>query len=86
MDHSEQENQAQDNISQETDFSEIFSLLTDITSSQEDNKETSLLNSLRPYLSEKRRKKIDQCEKVMMMVNAFKLFNTLNETEDNNEE
>jgi len=80
MEHSEQENTSQDN-----DFSEIFSLITDITSSTEDSKDTSLLNSLKPYLNEKRQKKIDQCEKIMMMINAFKLFNALNETEDNAE-
>ena len=78
MEHSEQENTSQDN-----DFSEIFSFFNDITSSTDDSKDTSLLNSLKPYLSEKRQKKIDQCEKIMMMINAFKLFNALNETEDN---
>ncbi|MBP3284865.1 MAG: hypothetical protein J6M02_05140 [Clostridia bacterium] len=78
MDEPEQENNSQEN-----DFSEIFSLFSDITNSSEDSKDTSLLNSLKPYLNEKRQKKIDQCEKIMMMINAFKLFNALNETEDN---
>lgn len=73
----------QENNSQENDFSEIFSLFSDITNSSEDSKDTALLNSLKPYLNEKRQKKIDQCEKIMMMINAFKLFNALNETEDN---
>ena len=74
MDQPKQENQSQEN-----DFSEIFSLFSDITSSTEDSKDASLLNSLKPYLNEKRQKKIDQCEKIMMMINAFKLFNALNE-------
>lgn len=80
MDQPEQENHAQEN-----DFSEIFSLFSDITSSAEDSKDTSLLTSLKPYLSEKRQKKIDQCEKIMMMINTFKLFNALNENEDTTE-
>jgi len=73
----------QENNSQENDFSEIFSLFSDIASSSDDSNDTTLLNSLKPYLSEKRQKKIDQCEKIMMLINAFKLINILNETEDN---
>ena len=80
MDQPEQENQAQEN-----DFSELFSLFSDITISAEDSKDASLLSSLKPYLSEKRQKKIDQCEKIMMMINTFKLFNSLNENEDTTE-
>ena len=80
MEQPEQENQAQEN-----DFSELFSLFSDITTSAEDSKDTSLLSSLKPYLSEKRKKKIDQCEKIMMMINTFKLFNSLNENEDTTE-
>ena len=72
----------QENNSQENDFSEIFSLFSEITSSSDDSKDSSLLNSLKPYLSEKRQKKIDQCEKIMMLINAFKLINALNETEE----
>ena len=76
------ESTEQENNSQENDFSEIFSLFSEITNSSDDSKDTSLLNSLKPYLSEKRQKKIDQCEKIMMLINAFKLINVLNETEE----
>ena len=79
----DQKTSEQENNSQENDFSEIFSLFSDITSSSEETKEGNLLQSLKPYLSEKRQKKIDQSEKIMMLINAFKLINILNETEEN---
>lgn len=74
------ENTSNIDVSQDSGngLSEILSLF--LTSSEEnnDNNEPSLLTSLKPYLSQKRQKKLEQCEKIMMLTNTFKLLNDLN--------
>ena len=61
----------------EVDFSEIFSLLNNISCEPAENKETTLLNSLKPYLNEKRQKKLAQCEKIMSLTDTLKLLNDM---------
>lgn len=74
------ENTSNIDVSQDSEngLSEILSLF--LTSSEEnsDNNEPSLLTSLKPYLNPKRQKKLEQCEKIMMLTNTFKLLNELN--------
>ena len=66
-------------ISNNTDFdlSDIFSLLNNMPNVQEESKETKLLNSLKPYLNEKRQKKLAQCEKLMSLTDTLKLLNDM---------
>ena len=61
----------------ESDFSDIFSLLTNISTDTTESKETQLLNSLKPYLNEKRQKKLAQCEKIMSLTETLKLLNDM---------
>ena len=66
-------------VSCDTDnnLSDIFSLLTNISSDTTESKETQLLNSLKPYLNEKRQKKLAQCEKIMSLTDTLKMLNEL---------
>ena len=59
------------------DISDIFSILNSVSSNSEESKETTLLNSLKPYLNEKRQKKLAQCEKIMSITETLKLLNDL---------
>lgn len=59
------------------DFSEIFSLLDNISTEQTESKESQLLNSLKPYLNKKRQKKLAQCEKIMSLTDTLKMLNDL---------
>jgi DNA/RNA endonuclease YhcR with UshA esterase domain len=43
----------------------------------EESKETKLLSSLKPYLNEKRQKKLAQCEKIMSLTDTLKLLNDM---------
>lgn len=61
----------------ENDFSDIFSLLTTISEDTNESKESKLLNSLKPYLNEKRQKKLAQCEKIMSLTDTLKMLNDL---------
>lgn len=61
----------------ENNLSDIFSLLTSISEETSENKETQLLNSLKPYLNEKRQKKIEQCEKIISLTDTLKMLNDL---------
>jgi len=61
----------------ENDLSDIFSLLNNISEETTESKETQLLNSLKPYLSEKRQKKLAQCEKIMSLTDTLKMLNDL---------
>lgn len=61
----------------ENDFSDIFSLLNNISEEKTESKESQLLNSLKPYLNEKRQKKLAQCEKIMSLTDTLKLLNDL---------
>jgi len=61
----------------EFDFSDIFSLLNNISNESTENKETKLLDSLKPYLNEKRQKKLAQCEKIMSLTDTLKTLNDL---------
>lgn len=61
----------------ENDISDIFSLLSNLPTEVEDSKETLLLNSLKPYLNEKRQKKLAQCEKIMSLTDTLKLLNDM---------
>lgn len=61
----------------ENDFSDIFSLINTISEETTESKETQLLNSLKPYLNEKRQKKLAQCEKIMSLTDTLKMLNDL---------
>ena len=61
----------------QNDLSDIFSLLNNISEETSESKETQLLNSLKPYLSEKRQKKLAQCEKIMSLTDTLKMLNDL---------
>jgi len=60
-----------------SDISDIFSLLNNISDEPTETKETKLLNSLKPYLNEKRKKKLAQCEKIMSLTDTLKLLNEM---------
>ena len=67
------------------ELTDIISLLSD-TSSSSNSTETNLLTSLKPYLNPKRQKKLEQCEKIIMLTDTFKLLNELHffdSTEEN---
>ena len=61
----------------ENDLSDIFSLLNNLSEETSESKETQLLNSLKPYLSEKRQKKLAQCEKILSLTDTLKMLNDL---------
>lgn len=61
----------------EKDLSDLFSMLNNLPTDSSESKELKLLNSLKPYLSEKRQKKIAQCEKIMSITETLKLLNDL---------
>ena len=61
----------------ESDLSDIFSLLNNISSEPTESKETTLLDSLKPYLNKKRQKKLAQCEKLISITDTLKLLNDL---------
>lgn len=61
----------------ESDLSDIFSLLNNISTETTESKETNLLNSLKPYLNEKRQRKLAQCEKIMSLTDTLKLLNDM---------
>ncbi len=61
----------------DNDFSDIFSMLNHMSDNTPENKETQLLNSIKPYLNEKRQKKIEQCEKIMSLTETLKMLNDL---------
>ena len=68
-----------------SELSDIISLLSD-TSSSNNSAESNLLTSLKPYLSPKRQKKLEQCEKIIMLTDTFKLLNELHIFDSNEEE
>ena len=61
----------------ETDLDDIFSLINDLSFENTETKESQLLNSLKPYLNEKRQKKLSQCEKIMSLTATLKTLNDL---------
>lgn len=67
------------------ELSDIISLLSD-SSSSNNSAESNLLTSLKPYLSPKRQKKLEQCEKIIMLTDTFKLLNELHFFDNNEEE
>lgn len=68
-----------------SELSDIISLLSD-TSSSNNSAESNLLTSLKPHLSPKRQKKLEQCEKIIMLTDTFKLLNELHFFDSNEEE
>ena len=68
-----------------SELSDIISLLSD-TSSSNNSAESNLLTSLKPYLSPKRQKTLEQCEKIIMLTDTFKLLNELHFFDSNEEE
>lgn len=73
------ENPSNADVSQNSsnDLSDILSLFLNSTESNEDTQDSTLLTSLKPYLSPKRQKKLEQCEKVIMLTGTLKLLNEL---------
>jgi len=59
------------------DLSDIFALLNNLPCEPLESKESKLLSSLKPYLSEKRQKKLAQCEKIISITETLKLLNDL---------
>ena len=68
-----------ENVSNSNDIS---NMLSSIINSNSSSSTTNLLHALKPYLNEKRQKKIDQCEKFMTFANAFQIMNKLNNDSD----
>lgn len=54
-------------------FSNIFSSLG--------NSNLDLLTALKPYLNEKRQKKIDQCENFISIIKTFEILNAFNQND-----
>lgn len=61
----------------ENNLSDIFSILNNISEDTTESNETQLLNSLKPYLNEKRQKKLSQCERIMSLTDTLKILNDL---------
>lgn len=74
------ENTSNPDVSQESsnDLSDLLSLFLNSENSTEETPESTLLTSLKPYLSPKRQKKLEQCEKVIMLTGTLKLLKDLN--------
>ncbi len=66
----------------ESELSDIISMLSNISEETQESKETVLLNSLKPYLSKKRQKKIEQCEKIISLTDTLKVLNDLHMFDD----
>ena len=66
--------------------SDIFSLLANLSDSSNSQTSPSLLSSLKPYLSQKRQKKLEQCEKILTLSNTLKLLNDLHIFDELNED
>lgn len=62
----------------ENDLSNILSFLSTLPDNETDNQTPNLLLSLKPYLNPKRQKKLEQCEKIIMLTDTIKLLNDLN--------
>jgi transcription termination factor NusB len=65
---SSNENESSNNV-----FSNLFSSIG--------NSNLDLLVALKPYLNEKRQKKLDQCENFISIIKTFEILNTLNQSE-----
>lgn len=74
------ENPSNADVSQDSgnELSDLISLFLNSDNSNEDSPESTLLTSLKPYLSPKRQKKLEQCEKVIMLTGTLKLLKELN--------
>lgn len=81
------ENASNPNVSQDSasNLSDIISLISSVSDSSSDSPDSNFLTSLKPYLSPKRQKKIDQCEKVIMLTGTLKLLNELHFFDGTNE-
>ncbi len=66
----------------ESELSDIISMLSNISEETQVSKETVLLNSLKPYLSKKRQKKLEQCEKIISLTDTLKVLNDLHMFDD----
>lgn len=74
------ENTSNTDVSQDSsnDLSDLLTLFLNSENSTEETPESTLLTSLKPYLSPKRQKKLEQCEKVIMLTGTLKLLKELN--------
>lgn len=74
------ENPSNADVSQDSgnELSDLISLFLTSDNSTEDSPESSLLTALKPYLSTNRQKKLEQCEKVIMLSGTLKLLKELN--------
>ena len=66
----------------ESELSDIISILSNISEETQESKATVLLNSLKPYLSKKRQKKLEQCEKIISLTDTLKVLNDLHMFDD----
>lgn len=69
----------------ENGMSDLLNIITTISDSSTDTSEPSLLTTLKPYLSKKRQKKLEQCERILTLSNTLKILNDLH-IFDNTEE
>ena len=74
------ENSSNADVSKDSgnELSDLISLFLNSDTETENSSESTLLTSLKPYLSPKRQKKLEQCEKVIMLTGTFKLLKELN--------
>ena len=74
------ENSSNADVSKTSDneLSDLISLFLNSDTETEDSPESTLLTSLKPYLSPKRQKKLEQCEKVITLTGTLKLLKELN--------
>lgn len=75
-----------ENTSTNIDINTILKMKTiiDNMNNQKDDPRSNLLNSLKPYLRNSRREKIDQYIKIFSMSKAFEVFNHLGGDKKNN--
>ena len=74
------ENSSNADVSQDSgnELSDLISLFLNSDNENEDTPESTLPTSLKPYLSPKRQKKLEQCEKVIMLTGTLKILKELN--------
>ena len=61
---------------------EMSDTLNSLLSSNSASPKLDLLDALKPYVNERRQKKIDQCEKFVSMINVITLMNKINGDEN----
>ena len=78
------ENPSNADVSQDSgnELSDLISIFLNSDTLNEDTPESTFLTSLKPYLSPKRQKKLEKCEKIIMLTGTLKLLKELNFFDD----